>query len=195
MCFVLGVVMVDVVIGFVYLVIELGMDLLVQVVQEIGIVILFVVNFYVCGFLGYFIEELVDYGFVVFMMVNVLFIIVFFGGRIFFFGMNLIFFVVFCVGIVFLVIDQFLSVVVMVLVIKVYQCGDVLLLGWVLDRDGKFMIFLVEVMQGSFVVIGGYKGIGFVLMVDLLLVGFSGLYFLYEVLLFGDCDGGLFWMG
>ena len=185
-----GVVTVDAATGFAHPAIELGMDPLVQAAQDTGIAILSVANSYACGSLGYFTEELADHGLVAFMTADASPTIAPFGGRTPFFGTNPISFAAPRAGTAPLVIDQSSSVVAMVSVIKAHQRGDALPPGWALDRDGKPTTSSAEAMQGSLAAIGGYKGTGLALMVDLLSAGLSGSHFSHEASSFGDCDGG-----
>ena len=45
-------------------------------------------------------------------------------------------------------------------------------------------------MQGSLLPIGGYKGFGLALMVDILAAGLTRSHWSFEASSFGDCEGG-----
>ena len=62
--------------------------------------------------------------------------------------------------------------------------------GWALDAEGRPTTDAAAGLAGSLVPIGGYKGSGLALMVDVLAGGLGGSHFSSEMSSFGDCEGG-----
>ncbi|MGQ3293025.1 MAG: Ldh family oxidoreductase, partial [Shinella sp.] len=181
---------VDAATGFAHPAIDLGILPLTEAAKETGIAILTVGNSYACGSLGYFVEQLAERGLVAIMTANASPSIAPHGGRTPFFGTNPIAFAAPRASGAPLVIDQSSSVVAKVAVIEAHRRGEVLPVGWALDRDGNPTTSAEAAMDGSLTAIGGYKGVGLALMVDLLSAGLSGAHFSHEASSFGDCEGG-----
>ena len=62
--------------------------------------------------------------------------------------------------------------------------------GWAIDSDGVPTNDAAAAMQGSLLPIGGYKGFGLALMVDILAAGLTRSHWSFEASSFGDCEGG-----
>jgi (2R)-3-sulfolactate dehydrogenase (NADP+) len=176
--------------GFAHPAIALGLPALVQSAKVQGIAALAVGNSYACGSLGYFVEELADQGLVAFMVANASPSIAPFGGKTPFFGTNPIAFGVPRKDRAPLVIDQSSSVVAKVAVIDAQARGMALPDGWAIDKDGKPTNDANAAMDGSLLPIGGYKGFGLALMVDILAAGLTGSHWSFEASSFGDNEGG-----
>lgn len=181
---------VDAATGFAHPAIALGLQLLAASAKAQGIAALAVGNSYACGSLGYFVEELADQGLVAFMAANASPSIAPFGGKTPFFGTNPIAFAAPRRGRPPLVIDQSSSVVAKVAVIDAQVRGIPLPDGWAIDRDGKPTNDPNAAMEGSLLPIGGYKGFGLALMVDILAAGLTGSHWSFEASSFGDNEGG-----
>ncbi len=176
--------------GFAHPAIALGLPALVKAARENGIAALSVGNSYACGSLGYFVEELAEQGLVALMVANASPSIAPFGGKTPFFGTNPLAFGVPREGREPLVIDQSSSVVARVAVIDAYNRGVPLPDGWAIDANGVPTNDASAAMGGSLLPIGGYKGFGLALMVDILAAGLTRSHWSFEASSFGDSDGG-----
>lgn len=181
---------VDAATGFAHPAIALGLPALAETARDNGIAALCVGNSYACGSLGYFVEQLADQGLVALMVANASPSIAPFGGKTPFFGTNPLAFAAPRKAGAPLVIDQSSSVVAKVAVIDAQARGMPLPDGWALDKDGVPTNDAAAAMEGSLLPIGGYKGFGLALMVDILAAGLSGSHWSFEASSFGDCEGG-----
>ena len=181
---------VDAMTGFAHPAIALGMRELVTAARQSGLAALSVGNSYACGSLGFFVEELADKGLVALMAANASPSIAPFGGKTPFFGTNPLAFAAPRKGRAPLVIDQSSSVVAKVAVIDANNTGAPLPDGWAIDSDGVPTNDAAAAMQGSLLPIGGYKGFGLALMVDILAAGLTRSHWSFEASSFGDCEGG-----
>lgn len=185
-----GALRVDAATGFAHPAIALGIPELINATRQQGIAALSVGNSYACGSLGYFVEELAGEGLIALMVANASPSIAPFGGKTPFFGTNPLAFAVPRHGRAPLVIDQSSSVVAKVAVIDAYNRGVPLPDGWAIDANGVPTNDAAAAMEGSLLPIGGYKGFGLALMVDILAAGLSRSHWSYEASSFGDCEGG-----
>ncbi len=185
-----GVVSVNAATGFAHPAIAAGLPLLVEAARDCGVAALSIANSYACGSLGYFVEQLAEQGLVALMVANASPSIAPYGGKVPFFGTNPIAFAAPRAGRPPLVIDQSSSVVAKVAVIDAHRRGLPLPAGWALDADGQPTTDAEAAMEGSLAAIGGYKGVGLALIVDLLAGGMSGSHLSFEASSFGDCEGG-----
>lgn len=77
-----------------------------------------------------------------------------------------------------------------------YVCeGKFIFVGWVLDVDGNFIIDFNVGFKGFMVFFGGYKGVGVVFLIEIMVVVMIGVIFGIDVLLFFGIVGGLLKMG
>lgn len=176
--------------GFAHPALALGLEPLGDLAQQQGIAALAVGNSYACGSLGYFVEKLANRGLVAIMVANASPSIAPVGGRNPFFGTNPIAFAAPRTAAPPLVIDQSSSVVAKVAVIDAHRRGVPLPDGWALDANGRPTNDAAAAMAGSLMPIGGHKGYGLALVVDILAAGLSSSHFSFEASSFGDCDGG-----
>jgi (2R)-3-sulfolactate dehydrogenase (NADP+) len=176
--------------GFAHPAIALGLPALATAAKENGVAALSVGNSYACGSLGYFVEELADQGLVALMVANASPSIAPFGGKTPFFGTNPLAFAAPRKGRAPLVVDQSSSVVAKVAVIDAHARGVPLPDGWAIDKDGVPTNDAAAAMEGSLLPVGGYKGFGLALMVDILAAGLTGSHWSFEASSFGDCEGG-----
>ncbi|MGB5799325.1 MAG: Ldh family oxidoreductase, partial [Mesorhizobium sp.] len=176
--------------GFAHPAIALGLPVLAAAAKENGVAALSVGNSYACGSLGYFVEDLADQGLVALMVANASPSIAPFGGKTPFFGTNPLAFAAPRKAGSPLVIDQSSSVVAKVAVIDAHRRGIPLPDGWALDKDGVPTNDAAAALEGALLPIGGYKGFGLALMVDILAAGLTGSHWSFEASSFGDCEGG-----
>ena len=181
---------VDAATGFAHPALAAGLPALAEAAREHGLALLAVGNSYACGSLGYFVEELAEQGLVAFMVANASPSIAPWGGKTPFFGTNPIAFGVPRAGRAPLVIDQSSSTVARVAVFDAHRRGVPLPDGWALDAEGRPTHDAAAAMQGSMFPLGGYKGAGLALMVDVLAAGLTGAHYSHEVSSFGDTSGG-----
>ncbi|MFO1194993.1 MAG: Ldh family oxidoreductase [Rhodoferax sp.] len=181
---------VDAAAGFAHPALALGLAPLTEAARSHGIAVLAVGNSYACGSLGYFVEDLAAQGLVALMAANASPSIAPWGGKRPFFGTNPIAFGVPRAGRAPLVIDQSSSTVARVAVFDAHRRGVPLPDGWALDAEGRPTHDPQAAMQGSMMPLGGYKGAGLALMVDVLAAGLTGAHYSHEVSSFGDTTGG-----
>lgn len=174
--------------GFAHPAIDLGLTPLMEAARRQGIAALSVGNSYACGSLGYFVETLAEQGFVALMAANASPSIAVHGGRTPFFGTNPLAFAVPRETSAPLVIDQSSSVVARVAVNDALRRGVPMPPGWALDADGQATTD--PAAAASLLPIGGYKGAGLALFVDILAGALTGSNFSFEASSFGDCVGG-----
>ena len=181
---------VDAATGFAHPAIALGLPALATAARSNGIAVLAVGNSYSCGSLGYFVEELAEGDLVALMTANSSPSMAPFGGKTPFFGTNPLAFAVPRVGHPPLVLDQSSSTVAWVAVNDAHQRGLPLPPGWALDKEGRPTTDAAAGLAGSMAPLGGYKGAGLALMVDVLSGGLTGSQFSHQVSSFGSCEGG-----
>ena len=176
--------------GFAHPALSLGLPTLAAAARRDGLGALSVSNSYACGSLGYFVEKLAEDGLIAIMVANASPSMAPFGGKVPFFGTNPIAFATPRLTGPPLVIDQSSSMVAKVAVIDAHRRGVALPDGWALDADGLPTTDAEAAMAGSLLPIGGYKGFGLALLVDVLAGGLAASNFSYEASSFGDCNGG-----
>jgi (2R)-3-sulfolactate dehydrogenase (NADP+) len=176
--------------GFAHPALSLGIPALATAARRHGIAVLVVGNSYACGSLGYFVETLADEGLVALMVANASPSIAPPGGRRPFFGTNPLAFATPRAALPPLVVDQSSSVVAKVAVIDAQRRGVPLAEGWALDAAGQPTTDADAATAGSLCAIGGYKGTGLALLIDVLAGGLTASNFSFEASSFGDCDGG-----
>lgn len=181
---------VDAATGFAHPAIALGLPALIEAARRNGIAALAVGNSYACGSLGYFVEELADHGLVALMAANSSSTVAAYGGRTAFFGTNPIAFAAPRRDRPALVIDQSSSAVAFVAVVDAHKRGIAIPTGWAIDRDGKPTNDPGAALEGSLLPVGGHKGFGLGLMVDILAAGLTGSNFSFQASSFGDTQGG-----
>lgn len=181
---------VDAATGFAHPAIELGLPALAEAARRGGIAALSVRNSYACGSLGYFVEDLAGQGLVALMAANSSSTVAAHGGKTPFFGTNPIAFAAPRSGHAPLVIDQSSSAVAFVAVLDARDRGLAIPDGWAIDRDGNPTNDPGAALEGSLLPVGGHKGFGIGLMVDILAAGLTGSNFSFQASSFGDSEGG-----
>jgi len=181
---------VDAATGFAHPAIALGLPALAAAARENGIAGLGVGNSYACGSLGYFVEELAEQGLVAFMAANASRTVAAHGGKSPFFGTNPIAFAAPRKDHAPLVVDQSSSAVAFVAVADAMKRGMPIPDGWAIDREGKPTNDPAAALEGALLPVGGHKGFGLGLMVDILAAGLTGSHWSFEASSFGDCEGG-----
>ena len=185
-----GAIEVDAATGFAHPAIALGLPTLADAARENGIAALGVGNSYACGSLGYFVETLAEQGLVAFMAANDSRTVAAFGGTAPFFGTNPLAFAAPRKGRAPLVIDQSSSATAYVSLLDAQARGVAIPDGWAIDKNGKPTNDPAAALEGALLPVGGYKGFGLGLMVDILAAGVTGANWSFEASSFGDTEGG-----
>lgn len=176
--------------GFAHPAIALGLPSLIEAGKANGIAALGVGNSYACGSLGYFVEEIAEQGLLAIMVANASRTVAVHGGKSPFFGTNPIAFAAPRKGSAPLVIDQSSSATSFVSVVDAKRRGASIPDGWAIDSDGKPTNDAAAALEGSLLPLGGQKGFGLALMVDILAAGLTGSHWSFEASSFGDSEGG-----
>lgn len=145
-------------------------------IYGMGMVVVCYSNYYGMGVI--YVLWVVWWGFVCFVYMNVSCVMFLWGGVEVLFGISF-----FVVGVFGgeegdFVLDMLFSVVVWGKICKVLCCGEIILGDYVFDKEGCFIIDLVVVLDGGVVLLmGGLKGSGLVMMMDIFGGVMSGLVF------------------
>lgn len=185
-----GAIEVDAATGFAHPAIALGLTALADAARENGIAALAVGNSYACGSLGYFVETLAEQGLIALMVANASRTVAAFGGTAPFFGTNPLAFAAPRQGRAPLVIDQSSSATAYVSLLDAKARGVAIPDGWAIDKNGKPTNDPAAALEGALLPVGGYKGFGLGLMVDILAAGVTGANWSFEASSFGDTEGG-----
>ncbi len=182
---------VDVCDGFAHPAIELGFAALAPLAKETGVAAMAVTNSYNCGVVGYHVERLAENGLVALGYVNAPASIAPWGGARPVFGTNPIAFAAPRGAGPPLVIDQSSSVVARSEVIVHAQAGEPIPEGWALDAHGQPTTDASAALDGgSMVPLGGYKGAGLALIMEVMAAAMTGANFAYQASSFADNEGG-----
>ncbi|MFG1374707.1 Ldh family oxidoreductase [Xanthobacter oligotrophicus] len=186
-----GQVLVDAADGFAHPAIDLGLPALIEAARGQGIAALAVTNSYNCGVVGYHVERIAKAGLVALGFVNAPASIAPVGGVTPVFGTNPIAFAVPRAGEEPLVLDQSSSVVAKSEIVVHDQRGEPIPLGWALDKDGRPTSDPKAALAGgSMVPMGGHKGAGLALLVEVLAAWLTGANLSIEASSFADNAGG-----
>lgn len=185
-----GALEVDAATGFAHPAIALGLPMLAEAARQNGIAALGVGSSYACGSLGYFVETLAEQGLVALMAANASRTVAAFGGTKPFFGTNPIAFAAPRRSGPPLVIDQSSSAVAFVAVVDAKNRGLSIPDGWAIDSTGNPTNDPAAALEGALLPVGGYKGFGLGLMVDILAAGLTGSNWSFQASSFGDTEGG-----
>ena len=154
--------------GFAHPAIDVGFAELIPAAMVMGFVGLAIRNSYNCGVLGYHVERLAQAGLVGLGFTNAPASIMPVGGSTPVIGTNPFALCVPDENGAALIIDQSASVVAKSEIKMHAEAGKSLPEGWALDSDGKPTTNPLEALKGSMAPVGGYKGFGTGLMVELL---------------------------
>lgn len=177
--------------GFAHPAIDAGFAELLPLARETGIAALAVTHSYNCGVVGYHMERIADAGLVGLGFVNAPASIAPWGGKRPVFGTNPL-----ACGVPRsngspLVIDQSSSVIAKSEIVVHKQKGEPIPEGWALDRDGNPTTDPDAALAGgSMVPMGGYKGSGIALIVEIMAAAMTGANFAIDASSFADNEGG-----
>lgn len=176
--------------GFAHPAIDKGIPVLIQKARENGIAAMGVGNSYACGVLGHLIEPLAEQGLLAMAFANAPAIIAPWGGSRPLFGTNPMAAAIPSQDRPPVVIDQASSKVAKVAIFDRRRENRELDPGWALDKDGKPTQDPDEALKGSMLAIGGYKGVGIAMLVEILSAALTGANWSFTAPLFNDNLGG-----
>lgn len=176
--------------GFAHPAIDLGLERLVPLARENGIAAMAVTNSYNCGVCGYHVERIAREGLVALGYVNAPASIAPWGGSDPLFGTNPVSFAAPRASGAPLVLDQSSSVVAKSEIVAHKQRDEPIPEGWALDADGNVTTDPAAALAGSMVPMGGYKGAGIALMVEIMAAAVTGSNLAMDASSFADNKGG-----
>lgn len=158
--------------------------------RETGIASLAITRSYSAGVLGWFPDRLARQGLVSLAFANSPPLVAPWGGKKRFFGTNPLAFGAPRPGQPPFVVDMSTSATARVNIVAAAAEGRPVPLGWALDVDGKPTTDSKRAFAGTVAPLGGAKGTGLALMVNILSAGLTGAHFSHEADSFGDNTGG-----
>ncbi len=176
--------------GFAHPAIDLGLGQFLPLARETGLAGLAVTNSYNCGVVGYHVERIADAGLVALGFVNAPASIAPWGGAQPVFGTNPLACAVPRSEGAPLVIDQSSSVVAKSEIVVHKQKGESIPEGWALGPDGQPTTDPGTALEGSMLPMGGHKGSGIALVVEILAAAVTGSNFAIDASSFATNEGG-----
>ncbi len=177
--------------GFAHPAIDAGLERLHPTAREHGIAALAVTNSYNCGVCGYHVERIADAGLVALGFVNAPASIAPWGGARPVFGTNPLSCAVPRGDAAPLVIDQSSSVIAKSEVVVHKQKGEPIPEGWALDKHGQPTTDPEAALDGGTMVpVGGYKGAGIALIVEIMAAAMTRSNFAIDASSFASNEGG-----
>ncbi len=162
-----------------------------EMAQVTGVAALSITHSYSAGVVGWFVAKLADEGLVALAFANSSASIAPWGGRKAMFGTNPIGFAAPRKGHRPIVVDMASSATARVNIVQAAARGEQVPPGWVFDKEGKPTTDPKALLAGGSVgPLGGAKGYGLALIVDLLAAGLTGASFSYQASPFGNNEGG-----
>ena len=185
-----AVVLVDAGNGFAHPAIEFATPALLSAAKTLGMAAMSVTRSYSPGILGHVIEPLAEAGFLALLMSNSPPNVAAWGGRRKVFGTNPLAFAVPRVNKPPLVLDMATSAVTKVALSSRAKVGEALPLGWAHDSMGRPTTDPREALAGSIAPLGGAKGAGLLMMVEILAAGLAGANWSRDASLYANELGG-----
>lgn len=185
-----GIIQVDAAHGFCHPAFILAFDLFVARTRELGISALGIHRSYSAGVVGWFNDLLAREGLVSLAFANAPSSVAPFGGKRPFFGTNPLGFGVPRAQGDPIILDMATSGTARVNVLQAAIEGRDIPLGWANDADGNPTTNAKVGLAGSLAPLGGAKGFGLGLMVDILAAGLTGSHWSYQASPFGNNEGG-----
>jgi (2R)-3-sulfolactate dehydrogenase (NADP+) len=185
-----AVVQVDAGNGFAHPAIEFATPALLSAAKTLGMAAMSVTRSYSPGILGHVIEPLAEAGFLALLMSNSPPNVAAWGGCRKVFGTNPLAFAVPRANKSPLVLDMATSAVTKVALTTRAKSGEALPLGWAHDADGHPTIDPKAALAGSIAPLGGAKGAGLLMMVEILAAGLAGANWSRDVSLYANDLGG-----
>ena len=181
---------VDADLGFAHPAFLVGLLSFVPVAEAQGIAAMALNHSYSAGVLGWFVDLLARRGLVALGFANASPSIAPWGGRVPLFGTNPMALASPREGDAPLVIDMATSATARVNVMEAAALGAPIPAGWALDNEGRPTTDAASALAGSIAPMGGVKGYGLALMVELLAAGVTGSNWSFQTSSLTDNDGG-----
>jgi len=175
--------------GFCHAAFALAEEEFVTRVRQVGVACLTITRSYTASALGWFVDRLARSGLVSMAFTNSAPLVAPWGGKRRFFGTNPLAFAAPRPGGPPLVIDMSTSATARVNVVAAASKGQPIPAGWALDRDGQPTTDPQRALEGTVAPLGGYKGTGLALMVEILAAGLTGANWSYAVTPMGTNEG------
>jgi len=181
---------VDADLGFAHPAFLRGLDALVPVAEALGIAALSIIHSYSAGVLGWFVDLIARRGLVALGFANASPSIAPWGGKAPLFGTNPIALAAPRAGAGPVVIDMATSATARVNVMEAAASGTPIPLDWAFDAAGRPTTDAAAGLAGSIAPVGGAKGYGLALIVELLAAGVTGSNWSFQTSSLTDNDGG-----
>ena len=181
---------VDADLGFAHPAFLTGLGSLVAVAEGQGIAAMSILHSYSAGVLGWFVDLIAGRGLIGLGFANASPSIAPWGGRVPLFGTNPLAMAAPCAGSRPIVIDMATSATARVNVIEAAAQGIAIPPMWALDTEGRPTADAASGLAGSLAPMGGAKGYGLALMVELLAAGVTGSNWSFQAASLTDNDGG-----
>ncbi len=176
--------------GFGHTAFDAYLDEFVAFTKEMGIAAMILQNSYTAGVLGWFNNILAEKGLVSLMFANAPSSVTPWGGKGSFFGTNPIGFGAPRAGKAPIIVDLATSATAKVNIKQAAYEGREIPDGWALDKDGNPTNDPKEGLAGGLMPLGGAKGYGLGMMVEILAAGLGGGNWAHEAPSFGGNEGG-----
>lgn len=184
-----GALMVDAAHGFAYPALNLAMEWLPGAARAQGVAVAGVRRSHHAGVTGWFVERLAEHGLVPLMFTNTPAAMAPHGGVRPLFGTNPVAFAAPVSGAAPIVVDLSLSTVARGRIMAAAQKGEPIPQGWATDADGRPTTDAKAALKGMMQPVGGAKGAGLALMVEVLAAGLTGATLAADAGSFFDAEG------
>jgi (2R)-3-sulfolactate dehydrogenase (NADP+) len=177
--------------GFCHPAFLLALPRFAEMADASGVAVLAIARSYSAGVVGWFVERLAERGLVALAFANSSAAIAPWGGSKPLFGTNPVGFAAPRPGGPPIVVDMASSATARVNIVQAAARGEEVLPGWVFDSEGRPTTDPKALLAGGSVgPLGGAKGYGLALMVDILAAGLTGASWSHEASSFGSNEGG-----
>jgi (2R)-3-sulfolactate dehydrogenase (NADP+) len=176
--------------GFCHPAFNAALDTFVDLGKSSGIAVLTISRSYSAGVLGWMVELLAERGLVALGFANSSPLVAPWGGRTPMLGTNPLAFATPRAGRPPFVVDMATSATAYVNILQAANEGREIPLGWALDADGRPTVDPRRAIEGSVAPLGGAKGFGLALIVEVLAAGLSNAAWGIDASSFGDNVGG-----
>lgn len=176
--------------GFAHAAYEAGEAALLSLARSQGLAAMGLANSYASGVIGYFADRIARQGLIGLVFTNASASIAPWGGTQPLFGTNPVALGVPRADAPPIIIDQSSSTTARVNVVQAAERGESIPDTWALDADGRPTTDPNEGLKGSIAPLGGYKGAGLALLVEVLAAGLVGANWSFQASSLGDNEGG-----
>ena len=176
--------------GFAHAAYEAGEAALLSLARSQGLAAMGLANSYASGVIGYFADRIARQGLIGLVFTNASASIAPWGGTQPLFGTNPVALGVPRADAPPIIIDQSSSTTARVNVVQAAERGQSIPDTWALDADGRPTTDPNEGLKGSIAPLGGYKGAGLALLVEVLAAGLVGANWSFQASSLGDNEGG-----